>query len=352
MSQSNSSMLSVVQARSEPSSCLSVFRQMRMPSTLSVAEDLERRGEEAQHDAAALALGLAARVAGQDVDVLARGAARGVALEPGAAELVELDVAGVDVDVRVGHLAQLQQLGVGEGGLGRAAPAEHDDLADVALGQDLEGVVGHVGGGELVAGEREHAGDVGGHVAVPDHHGALPGEVELDVAVVGVAVVPGDELGGGPAARQVLAGDAHATVGLGADRVDHRVVAGEKVVVGEVGAVVDVAVEAEFGVGGGLLVDAADGLDVGVVGGDAAAHEAPRSGEAVVDVDLDLEVRMGLALQEVSGRVEARRPGADDGHAQGAVGSADGSHSGNESRRRPCRSPRPGMSEGGPRPAG
>ena len=45
---------------------------------------------------------------------------------------------------------------------------------------------------------------------------------------VGVAVVPGDELGGGPRARQVLAGDAHAPVGLRADRVDDRVVeAGE-----------------------------------------------------------------------------------------------------------------------------
>src|SRR5918996_689576 len=304
-------------------------------------EDLDRRDEEPQHDPTTLALVLAGGVSGEDLDVLARRAARGVALEPGAAEVVELDVAPVDVDVGVRHLAELEQLGVREGGLRGAAPAEHDDLADVALCQDVEGVVGHVGHGELVAGEREHAGDVSGDVPVPDHHGALAREVELEVAVVGVAVVPGDELGGGPAAGEVLARDAHAPVDLGANRIDHRVVAGEKVVVGEVGAVLDVAVEAELGVGRGLLVDAADGLDVGVVGGDAAAHEAPWGGEAVVDVDLDLEVGMGFGLQEVSGRVEARRPGADDRHAQGILGRADGGHSGHESRQRAGRGPRP-----------
>src|SRR5215210_7758819 len=105
-----------------------------------------------------------------------------------------------------------------------------------------------------------------------------------------MAVVPGDELGGGPAARQVLAGDAHAPVCLGAHRVDDGVVARVQVLVGYVAPVLDVAVEAELRVRRGLLVDAADGLDVGVIRGDSAAHETPRRGQAVIDVDLDVQV--------------------------------------------------------------
>ena len=152
---------------------------------------------------------------------------------------------------------------------GPAAP-EHHDLPDVRLGEHVERVVGDVGLGELVAREGEHARHVGGHVAVAHHDRALGGEVELELAVVGVAVVPGHELGGGPAAGKVLARNAHAPVGLGADGVDHGVVALGEVVVREVAAEFDVAVEAELGVLGGLLVDAADRLDVRVVGGHAA----------------------------------------------------------------------------------
>jgi hypothetical protein len=219
----------------------------------------------------------------------------------------------------VGHLAQLEQLRVRERCLGGAAPAEHHDLPDPALGEHVECVVGHVGLGELLAGEGEHARHVGGDVAVADHDGALAGEVELEVAIVGVAVVPGDELGGRPAPGQVLARDAHAPIGLRADRVDDRVVAGVQVVVGELGAVLDVAEEAKLGVRRGLLVDAADRLDVGVVGRYPAAHQAPRRGQAVVDVDLDVHVRMRLALEEVPGGVEARWARSHDRNPQRPV---------------------------------
>ena len=66
-------------------------------------------------------------------------------------------------------------------------------------------------------GQREHPRDVERDVAVPDDDRALVGEVELEVLEVGVAVVPGDELGRGPRAREVLAGDARA-VGRSASR--------------------------------------------------------------------------------------------------------------------------------------
>jgi hypothetical protein len=194
-------------------------------------------------------------------------------------------------------------------------------------------VVGDVCLGQLLAGEGEHAGHVGGDVAVADHDRALAGEVELAVAVVGMAVVPGDELGGGEAPGQVLAGDAQAPVGLGADRVDDRVVARVQVLVGDLRAVLDVPVEAELGVRGGLLVDAADGFDVGVVGRDAAAHETPRGGQAVVDVDLDVQVGVRLALQQVPGGIEARGPRSNDRDAQRLIRCAGRSHRAGQSRR-------------------
>ena len=79
-------------------------------------------------------------------------------------------------------------------------------------------------GRELLGRERQHARDVERDVAVPDHDRPLAGEVERQVLEVGVAVVPGDELGRRPGAGQVLAGDAELPVGLRADRVDDRVV--------------------------------------------------------------------------------------------------------------------------------
>ena len=144
------------------------------------------------------------------ISTFLRGGDLALALDRARAVGVELHVLGVDDHVGVGQLAQLAQLGVGERGLGGPAAADDHDLLDRALGHHLDRVVGGVGDLELLARQHEHARDVHGHVAVADHHGALAGEVELEVAEVRVAVVPGDELGGGPAAGQVLARDAHA----------------------------------------------------------------------------------------------------------------------------------------------
>ena len=133
--------------------------------------------------------------------------------------------ASIDDHVRVGELAELEQLGVGEGGLRGSAAAEDDDLGHAAVGEHLERVVGGVGGRELRRREHEHAGDVERDVAVADHHRALGRQqIELEIGVVGVAVVPADELGGGVRAGELFAGDAQRPVGGRAGRVDDRVV--------------------------------------------------------------------------------------------------------------------------------
>ena len=62
----------------------------------------------------------------------------------------------------------------------------------------------------------------------------------------------------------------------------------------DVAAQLDVSEEAELGVLGRLLVHAADGLDVRVVGRHPAADEPPGGGQPVEHVHLDAEVRMRL----------------------------------------------------------
>ncbi len=183
------------------------------------------------------------------------------------------------------------------------APAEHHDLADPRVDDRPLGLVDRVGRRELLRGQREHPGAVDRDVPVPDDDGALAGEVEVEVLEVGVAVVPGDEGRRGPRARQVLARDPEAPVGLGADRVDDGVVALEQLVVRDRAAHVDVAEEAEARPRRRLLERARDRLDVLVIRGDAEPDEAPGRRQPVEQVDRDRRV---VALEQRVGRVEAR----------------------------------------------
>src|SRR5215218_2189441 len=290
---------------------------------LAVALDLDRGGEEAEDDPLFLALRLAPRELPQRLDVDLGRLVGLIGFEESLAGRVELDLGGVDDDVGVLHLPELLDLRVGEGGLNRTAAAEDDDLADLLRVEGLDRVVGGVGLAQLVVGESQHPGDVHRHVAVADHHGALAGEVELVVGVVGVGVVPADEGGGGMAARQVLAGDAELAVGLAADREDDRVVEAFQLLHLDVVADLDVAEEAEALAGGGFFVDPDYRLDLRVVRRDAAAHQPERGGEAVEEVNLGMQVAV---LEDVLGGVEAAGAGADDGDAQGGLFGSDLAH--------------------------
>ena len=129
-----------------------------------------------------------------------------------------------------------------------------------------------------------------------------------------MAVVPGDELRGGPRSRQVFAGDAHAPVGLGSDGIDNRVVVVEQLVVTHVAAHLEVAEEAKARLHGDLLERARDGLDLRMIRSDAEPHEAPRGRKPLDHVDF----RGGG--QERARRVEAGRTGADDCDTQRILG--------------------------------
>ena len=129
--------------------------------------------------------------------------------------------------------------------------------------------------------------DVDRDVADTDHGRTLDGQVERRVAVVGVPVVPGDELRRRVAADEILAGNPHAPVRLGARAVDDLVIVPPEVVDGDVPPELDVAVEAELRIGRDLVERRGDRLDLLVVRRDASAHEAVRARQPVVEVDLD-----------------------------------------------------------------
>jgi hypothetical protein len=130
----------------------------------------------------------------------------------------------VDLHVGAGELAHLLQLLRRPRRLRRPAAADDDDLLQRGLGDRLDRGIRRVRRRELVRRQREHARDVERDVAVADHNGPLGVQVELELLEVGMAVVPGDELGGRPRPGQVLAGNPEPAVGLRADGVDHGVV--------------------------------------------------------------------------------------------------------------------------------
>ena len=170
----------------------------------------------------------------------------------------------------------------------------------------------------------QDARDVDRHVADADDRGTLLREVEGEVAVVGMPVVPGDEFRGRMAAGEILAGNAHAPIGLGARRIDDLVVVPPEIRDGDVAAELDAAEEAKPRVRGDLVERAGDGLDLLVIGRHARAHEAVRRGHAIEQIDLGDDV---LLLQQMIGRVEAGGPGADDCDSERLV---FGSRSGHE----------------------
>jgi hypothetical protein len=129
-------------------------------------------------------------------------------------------------------------------------------------------------------------------------------EVELELLVVGVAVVPGDKIRGRPRSRKVLARDAESPIGLRTHGVDHRVVQRVELLVGDVVPDLDITEEAKARPSSDLLERLRDGLELRVVGGNAEPDEAPRRRQALDHVDLDRRI---LARQERGGRIKGSR---------------------------------------------
>ena len=130
------------------------------------------------------------------------------------------------------------------------------------------------------------------------------------VAVVRVAVVPGHEVRGGPAARQVLPGDPQRLVGLGPGGVDHGRVVVHELGVRDVAADLHVAEEAAAALERLGVERRLQPLDLLVVGRHPAAQQPPRRGQPLEQVDLGVAV----GPQQAGGGERPGGPGADDRH--------------------------------------
>jgi hypothetical protein len=119
------------------------------------------------------------------------------------------------------------------------------------------------------------------------------------------------------AVGQILAGDAHAPVGLGTDGVDDLMVEPLQLPVVEIDPVGDVPEEADPWVGQDLVEDAGHRLDGLVIGRDAVAHQPERGGEAVEDIDGQGDIRVP---EQALGGIESGWAGADDGDPQRPIG--------------------------------
>ena len=227
---------------------------------------------------------------------------------------VEFQVRGPHHQIGDLHFGEFPNLRVGERGLGRAAAPQQIDFLDRAFLERLQRVVGDVGRGQFFDRARQDAGDVHRHVAVADDGHALhPAQVVLQVAVVGMPVVPADENGRRVAAGQVFARNAQPAVRFGPGRKQDLVIVAEHLVEEHVLTERDVAEEAEARPAGDLLVLADDGLDLLMVGGHAATHQPIRGRQAVEHIDADGHV---FLPEQFAGGIEAGRSGAEDSHAE------------------------------------
>ncbi len=218
-----------------------------------------------------------------------------------------------------GEVPELPQLLGGEGGLGRAAAAQQGDPLDGGGGQDVEHVLGDVGGLELGGGAGQHPGDVQRDVADPDDHDVPgPRQRRLHPRAVGVGVpgVPGHQVGGGQAAGQVLALDAQPAGPGGAVGEDDGVGVRAQVGHRQVAADLHVADEPHARVVQGVPQRVGQRPHLQVVGGDAVPHQPERRGQPVQQVDHHRDVVLG---RQRLGGVDARRTGTHDGHPQRSV---------------------------------
>ena len=226
---------------------------------------------------------------------------------------VVVEVLVVDDHVDVAHLAELAQLERGELHLHRSAAAEDVHVGHRRRLQPLVDVVGDLGRQQVLGVLRQHPRGVERDVAVADHGDALRRQ-RPGARVVGVPVVPADEVGGAVAAGQVDARDVEVGVAHGPGREDDGVVVALQVVERDVAAVEHVAEDADVAAVDDFAERRDDALDARMVGRDPVAHEPVGGREALEQVDRDVE--SAIVFEQDVGGVDAGGSCADDRQTQ------------------------------------
>ena len=106
----------------------------------------------------------------------------------------------LDDDIDIRQSAERHQLPDRERTLPGAAPGQDDDLTNRAAAQLVQRMLGNIGRAQGCLVQDEDPCDVQRDIAVADDHRPLRVQRERGLGVIGMAVVPVDEIGGGNAA--------------------------------------------------------------------------------------------------------------------------------------------------------
>ncbi|NCL75152.1 hypothetical protein AIIKEEIJ_02604 [Rhodococcus sp. YH1] len=232
-------------------------------------------------------------------------------------------VTAVDGHVQLGQRAQRQQFRCRERPVLGAAAPEHHHLLDRAAAQYIQSMLRDVAGHEPLGIACQDPRYIQRDIAVADHHGATPRQIERTVGVVRMPVVPGHEFTCGKAARQVFPRDTELPVVGSAACVDHRMVVVEQFVDAEVTSDLHTEKCAEAVAAGGTGEDPLDGLRRLMIRCHTEADEPTDDGESLEHGDLHVDV---TPFQQFLGSVEGGRTGTHDRHPQrtGPLGDDDG----------------------------
>ena len=283
------------------------------------AEDLVRGLQEVQMQAAGCGLLVILLVFQPAAQGLHHDLGLGVLLHCFLGSGVELEVLFVQDDVHVAGVCEFAQLERGELHLCGAAATEDVHVGHGGSLQTLVDVVGDFGDEQVVSVLGEDAGDVQGDVAVTEHCNLLSFE-RPGAGVVGVAVVPGDEVCCAVGAVQVDAFNVQGCIKNRAGCENDGVVVFAQVSEGQVLAVFDVAEETDVTAVQDLVQCGDDALDAGVIRCHTVADQAEGGGVAVEDVDGDLDGAGAdlFRLGEDVGGVNTGGTCTNNGDAQGA----------------------------------
>ena len=107
----------------------------------------------------------------------------------------------------------------------RCATSPHyHHLANLALAQLLQRMVGDIGFLHGIRRQDQHARHIHRDVAVADHDGPLTGEVNGQIAIIRMPIIPAYERESWKGIGQLFARDAHTSISLCANRIDDLIV--------------------------------------------------------------------------------------------------------------------------------
>ena len=153
----------------------------------------------------------------------------------------------------------------------------------LALAQLLQRMVGDIGFQQRIRGQDQHACHI--HRDVADHDGPLTGEVDGQIAIVRVPIIPANKRGGRKGIGQIFTRDAHPSISLGANRIDDLIVELLELLMMDINTIGDVPEETDAWIRKDFIKDADHRLDGLVIGCNTVTDQSERGGEAIEQIN-------------------------------------------------------------------